>query len=300
MARKKTKHTYWFDETDEAIDEYNSTTDEREKSRIYEEKLYYPIFRLCEYMVNTKPTNYIQMGREEAIHWLMSEVTFKLKDVDGSNNPFAYLHLASNHLLMNENMKGYEKYKSHSTIDSETDFVMNIVSDNKTDTIIFNEWTDLFSQLVDEIHKNKHLLNLTRSESKTLEVLLKVMSDPNEWQLEHFSKDLTNRLKEETGLSSQLTRPILNTLRPIIRKMTSNYFDSGSVRKPQSIEWTKRPASTRVPKELKDDKLYEEVYREVLKYPTKKVYKKYGLKYHTSSSSAVQYGYHYREEVKWE
>lgn len=299
MPRKRTKNTYWFDEQDKAIDEYNSETVEWKKQKIFNEKLHYPLFRLAEYMVNTKSSDYIQMNRDDKINWLISEMTFRLKDVNGDSNPFSYLYMTANHSLMGENMKAYDKFITHNSLNDEESYILTIEDTNTPEGEVFNEWKDLFSQIISEIEKNMESLELSKSGRRVLRTLMDLMLDANNWPLNTFKKDITNIIKHSTGYHSATVRPIINTIRPIIRRMTSNYFETGDVTKPQTIMWINRPPSPSLPKPLKNKELYEAILQEISNRPVSHVFDERGWHGYNSPKRSLLYGKHYIEEINW-
>lgn len=87
MVKKKNKNNYFTEETEDAIIEYNNTSDFSIKSKIYEEKINYPFFKLTQNIIHTFKFYYTEVENiEDLQHEIMIFLLSKIHLYNHASN----------------------------------------------------------------------------------------------------------------------------------------------------------------------------------------------------------------------
>lgn len=111
MVKAKSKN-YFTKETDEAITLYNSTGDFEKKSRIYEQYIHYPFFKLTENIIHTfkfynMEVDEIEHLQHEVIIFLLSKI--HLFDPSLGYKAYSYFGTIAKRYLITYGKKTYKK-----------------------------------------------------------------------------------------------------------------------------------------------------------------------------------------------
>ena len=110
--RKAKSKNYFTSETDEAIILYNNTEDTEVKSKIYEQFIHYPFFKLTENIIHTFKFYYTEVDEIEHLqHEIITFLLSKMHLFNPDNGAKAYSYfgtIVKNWLIIN-NKKNYKK-----------------------------------------------------------------------------------------------------------------------------------------------------------------------------------------------
>lgn len=114
---------YFTQETEDAIIKYNNSQDFEEKSRIYQDKIHYPFFKLTENLIHTfKFYNTEVDNLEEVQHEVITFLLSKIHRFDPSKGAKAYSYFGTvgKRYLILTNQKIYKKKMDVTPIDTLT------------------------------------------------------------------------------------------------------------------------------------------------------------------------------------
>ena len=125
MGRRKSNSNYFTKETEDAIIEYNSSSNSVYRDKLFREKIYYPFYKLAENIIHTFKFYYTDVDdiedlKLEVVSLLVEE---KIHLFDPSNGAKAYSYFGTiiKRHLINYNNKNYKKLKNSTDIDAIED-----------------------------------------------------------------------------------------------------------------------------------------------------------------------------------
>jgi hypothetical protein len=117
---KTTPKMYFTKDTETSIIEYNKTTDESLRNKIYEEKIKYAFEKLVENVFNTFKFTYFDISpldvQKETVSHLVSNIH---KFEEGKGKAFSYFSIVAKNYLIFHNNSNYKRYNQQVNI-SET------------------------------------------------------------------------------------------------------------------------------------------------------------------------------------
>ena len=148
----KQNRRYFTKETEAAIVRYNNSTDDRERSRIYESHIHWPFYKLTENIIHTFKFYYTEVENlEDLQHEIMTFLLSKIHLFDPSRGAKAYSYFGTivKRWLIVYNDKNYKKkinnipiteLSNYSNLDtSNPDFITSKRMDNEVNSIIETE-----------------------------------------------------------------------------------------------------------------------------------------------------------------
>ena len=112
MPRPRKNKMYFTQETEDAIIQYNKSTDDRFKNKIYKEQIQYPFDKLAENILNTFKFSYFDVPKEDVQKEVVAVLIQKIHMFkEGRGKAFSYFSIvAKNYLILNNN-SNYKRYK---------------------------------------------------------------------------------------------------------------------------------------------------------------------------------------------
>lgn len=120
MKKYREKRRYFTQETEDAIVEYNSTSNPTEKNKIYEEKIHYAFFKLTQNIIHTFKFYHTEVEdlehlQHEIIIFLLSKI--HLFNPDNGAKAYSYFGTIVKRWLILYNEKNYKKKVSKSSLE---------------------------------------------------------------------------------------------------------------------------------------------------------------------------------------
>ena len=242
MPRKKKSKVYFTQDTEDAIIEYNKTSDYVKKNRIYTERIKYPFEKLAENILNTFKFSYFDVPKADVQSEVVSTLIEKIHMFkEGKGKAFSYFSIvAKNHLILKNN-GNYKRFKKTSLM-SEMPETWNPENDFKEVEIgeEYNEFKDIMLEYWDR--------NLTRvfTKKRDIQIADAVLELFRRSQyIENFNKKhLYLLIREMTDCKTHYITKVVNEMKKHQTKMLNDYFDYGHIREESDDFW-------------KDEYLYE-------------------------------------------
>ena len=113
-GRKRTKKQYFTPDTDAAIKEYLSTSNQDERDTIFKDRIWYPFYKLAENLIHTFKFYYTEVDdledlKHEVICFLLEKLDY-FKPEKGTK-AFSYFSIVGKNYLILYNNNNYKKKK---------------------------------------------------------------------------------------------------------------------------------------------------------------------------------------------
>lgn len=113
MGRKKTTGRYWTEDTELAVVEYITATEDNERNRIFNNRLHVPLKKVAEIYCNSIDTGYTGEDKDDLINDCLTHlITNTIKQFKPDNGKaYSYFSVSAKYWVMQKNMKGYRASK---------------------------------------------------------------------------------------------------------------------------------------------------------------------------------------------
>jgi hypothetical protein len=117
--KPKQETRYFTEETEEAIIQYLTSTDEYFRNKVFQEKIYYPFYKLSENLIHTFKFYYTEVDNiEDLKHEVMTFLLEKLHYFQiGKGKAFSYFSIVGKNYLILYNNSIYKKRKNSTELD---------------------------------------------------------------------------------------------------------------------------------------------------------------------------------------
>ena len=225
--RKKKSKIYFGTPAQDAIVEYNASTDERLRNKIYKERIQFPFEKLAENIMNTFKFSYFDVPKidiqNEVVSVLIQKIHMFKPD---KGRAFSYFSIvAKNHLILqnNGNYKRYKKTALLSQMPESWNPEDNFHSDQQGDE--FNEFKTLMLAYWDK--------NLTKvfNKKRDIQIADAILELFRRSQfIENFNKKhLYLLIREMTDCKTHYITKVVNVMKTHQKRMLNEYLDYGEV-----------------------------------------------------------------------
>lgn len=225
---KNAKKYYFTKETEEAIIEYNKTTDIIERNRIYDSKIKYPFNKLAENIINTFKFDYIDVPYADIHHEVVAFLNEKIhRYTDPAlGKAFSYFSIVAKNYLIIRNNINYSKIKNTDQPEAIDDD-RNVVNEVLRDEVIAEkkEFVDLFVDYMDA-----NLTNIFRKQVdiNVADSILELFR--NRENIEDFNKKaLYILIRDRSGVKTQYITSVMKIFKEIYVEMYYTYKHTGMI-----------------------------------------------------------------------
>ena len=235
MPRKKKSKQYFTLDTEEAIIEYNKTSDQRIKNKLYVERIQYPFAKLAENILNTFKFSYFDVSKEDVQMEVISNLIEKIHMFqEGKGKAFSYFSIVAKNYLILKNNGNYKRFKKTS--------LLSEMPENWSPENDFRE-----TQFGEELNEFKELMlkywdkNLTRVFTKKRDIqiadaVLELFRRSH--HIENFNKKhLYLLIREMTDCKTHYITKVVNEMKKHQTKMLNDYLDHGMITSPSNDFW---------------------------------------------------------------
>lgn len=221
--KKKESRTYFTSDTENAILEYLTLTEQSEKDNLYKERIEHAFFKLTQSIIHTYKYYYtdgesIEDLQQEVIEFLLRQL-HKYKQEKGK--AFSYFGTIAKRYLINKNKKNYQKLQDKSQveeIDNHHQTYVDLV--NESNKIDLNKFVTLY---VNYVTKNLEKEFPKLADQKVVDAVLQLFRTRE--TLEIFNKKaLYIYIREIAEVNTSQITKIVKQLKEIYQKLFSEYY----------------------------------------------------------------------------
>ena len=225
--KKKTKHYYFNQTTENAIVRYNKTDDVVLKNKIYNEHISYPFDKLAENIIHTFKFYYFDVPSEQVKHEVVSFLVMNMhKFQEGKGKAFSYFSIVAKNYLILHNNKNYKNYKIHDKMDV-LDYGNNIRAKQE-----LKEVASFNREYVDQMleYWNENLTNIFRRQKDILVADAVLELFRRSQNMENFNKKaLYVLIREMTGSNTQHITRVVNVMKRYYKRLFKEFQSTGSI-----------------------------------------------------------------------
>lgn len=226
--KRKQSRNYFTQETEDAIGEYLSETDDRIRNQIFNEKINYSFHKLAENIIHTFKFYYTEVDNVEQLKTeVVSFLLQKLHLYDNSKGKaYSYFGTIAKRWLIVYNDDNYKRQKTHadlSEVDENKTIFRKIVNENAENELV--EFVDKFVEYVDD-----HMIELFERDidRKTGEAILEIFRKRE--SLEVINKQAFYLyVKEITGNTAPQITKVVKQLKDLYRQLMNQYYLEGDI-----------------------------------------------------------------------
>ena len=226
--RKKKSKIYFGSAAQDAIIEYNASSNDKEKNKIYSERIKYPFEKLAENILNTFKFSYFDVPKQDVQAEVVSMMVQKIHMYNPEKGrAFSYFSIvAKNYLILNNN-GNYKRYKKTDllsqmpeTWNPENDFYHEQQGNE------FNEFKELMLEYWD---KNLTKVFVKKRDIQIADAILELFRRSQ--YIENFNKKhLYLLIREMTDCKTHYITKVVNVMKEHQKKMLNDYLDYGEIR----------------------------------------------------------------------
>lgn len=225
--KKKTKHYYFNQTTENAIIRYNNTDDARLKNIIYNDHIAFAFDKLAENIIHTFKFYYFDVPSEQVKHEVVSFLVMNMhKFKEGKGKAFSYFSIVAKNYLILHNNKNYKNFKIHDKMDV-LDYGSNIRTSQELGEIAsFNQ------EYVDQMlmYWEENLPNIFRRQKDILVADAVLEMFRRRENVENFNKKaLYILIREMTGSKTQHITRIVNVMKKYNMNLMTEFRNTGQI-----------------------------------------------------------------------
>ena len=119
IVKKKKRKVYFGQEVQDAIIEYNSSSNDSERNVIYGTRIHAAFDKLAENIINTFKFTYFDYGFNDIKHEVVAFMVINMHKYDHTkgSKAFSYFSVVAKNYLILHNNNNYKKLKTHDKMD---------------------------------------------------------------------------------------------------------------------------------------------------------------------------------------
>tara|TARA_R110001632_G_scaffold107960_1_gene217794 strand:+ start:199 stop:972 length:774 start_codon:yes stop_codon:yes gene_type:complete len=229
-GRKRTKKQYFTPDTDAAIKEYLSTSNQDERDTIFKDRIWYPFYKLAENLIHTFKFYYTEVDdledlKHEVICFLLEKLDY-FKPEKGTK-AFSYFSIVGKNYLILYNNNNYKKKKAKVDVikaDEDDGVLRQLGRDDRKQDI--KDFIDYYTEYVDKYMFTMFKKDKDRRVCDAINILFKRREN-----LEIFNKKaLYIYIREMTEVDTPIITKVTKILRKKYKELYNEYADTGYVR----------------------------------------------------------------------
>ena len=224
MPKKKAKRKIYFGkEVQDAIIEYNSSTDDEERNIIYGTRIHKAFDKLAENIINTFKFTYFDYGFEDIKHEVVAFMVMNMHKYDHTkgSKAFSYFSVVAKNYLILHNNNNYKKLKSHDNMDA-------LDRQSKSTGFKESDYTTLTEEIVEYFDNNMNTIFKKDRDLRIGYAIIDLMKQRED--IENFNKKAIYILiREMTDVETTHITSVVNTLKKHYKKLLDKYYTNGSI-----------------------------------------------------------------------
>ena len=222
VVKKKKRKVYFGQEVQNAVVEYNSSTNDDERNIIYGTRIHAAFDKLAENIINTFKFTYFDYGFEDIKHEVVAFMVMNMHKYDHTkgSKAFSYFSVVAKNYLILHNNNNYKKLKTHDKIDvlERHKYLGGVESDFESFT---TEMVEYFDTNLNNIFKKERDLKIGYA-------IIDLIKQREE--IENFNKKAIYILiREMTNVETAHITSVVNVLKKHYKKLINKYHQQGTI-----------------------------------------------------------------------
>ena len=224
MPKKKAKRKVYFGkEVQDAIIEYNSSTDHEERNLIYQHRIHKAFDKLAENIINTFKFTYFDYGFEDIKHEVVAFMVMNMHKYDHTkgSKAFSYFSVVAKNYLILHNNNNYKKLKTHDKMD--------VLDRHRAgDHNYESDFVTLTEEIVEYFDKNMNTIFKKDRDLRIGYAIVDLMKQRDD--IENFNKKAIYILiREMTDVETAHITSVVNVLKKHYKKLINVYHKNGTI-----------------------------------------------------------------------
>ena len=223
IVKKKKRKVYFGQEVQDAVVEYNSSTDDIERNEIYGKRIHAAFDKLAENIINTFKFTYFDYGFEDIKHEVVAFMVVNMHKYDHTkgSKAFSYFSVVAKNYLILHNNNNYKKFKTHDKMD--------VLDRHKSsNTINENDYDTLTDEMVQYFDNNMNTIFKKDRDLKIGYAIVDLMKQREE--IENFNKKAIYILiREMTDVETAHITSVVNVLKKHYKKLINKFYKTGTI-----------------------------------------------------------------------
>ncbi len=228
MAKPQNKDNYYFtQETEDAIVRYNASSNPVLRDKIFQQEIYFPLYKLAENIIHTFKFYYLDVNSIEdlkldVVSMLVEEKLHRFDSTNGAK-AFSYFQTIVKRWLINYNNKNYKKLKQVGSFEEMEDSyeVEGLLDSERTIPL-----ATIVNYFVESSYKNMVEIFPKEQDQRVADAILTLFKTRHD--LEIFRKKaLYIYIREMTDCETPTLTRVLSRLKEEFYKIYKTYQDVG-------------------------------------------------------------------------
>ena len=223
IVKKKKRKVYFGQEVQDAIIEYNASSDDIERNHIYGTRIHAAFDKLAENIINTFKFTYFDYGFEDIKHEVVAFMVMNMHKYDHTkgSKAFSYFSVVAKNYLILHNNNNYKKLKSHDNMDA-------LDRQSKSTGFKESDYTTLTEEIVEYFDNNMNTIFKKDRDLRIGYAIIDLMKQRED--IENFNKKAIYILiREMTDVETTHITSVVNTLKKHYKKLLDKYYTNGSI-----------------------------------------------------------------------
>ena len=227
--KPKEPRIYFTEDTENAIVEYLSLTDQSQRNRLYSDRIQYAFYKLAENIIHTFKFYYTD---SDTIEELKHEVvTFLLEKLHLYNQEkgkaYSYFGTIAKRYLIVYNEKNYKKLQEYTELDEVND-ESNVLYEDSTNANPNLEYNDFIDQYIQYVDKHIYDIFPKKQDHKTADAIMELFRKRE--SLEIFNKKaLYIYIREITDAATPQITKVTKKLNNLRIRLYNKYYKDGYI-----------------------------------------------------------------------
>ena len=223
ITKKKKRKVYFGQEVQDAVVEYNSSTNNEERNIIYQTRIHAAFDKLAENIINTFKFTYFDYGFEDIKHEVVAFMVMNMHKYDHTkgSKAFSYFSVVAKNYLILHNNNNYKKMKTHDK--------MEVLDRHKSgNTINENDYNTLTNEMVQYFDNNMNTIFKKDRDLRIGYAIVDLMKQREE--IENFNKKaLYILIREMTDVETAHITSVVNVLKKHYKKLINKFYKTGTI-----------------------------------------------------------------------
>ena len=223
ITKKKKRKVYFGQEVQDAVVDYNSSTSDEERNKIYGTRIHAAFDKLAENIINTFKFTYFDYGFEDIKHEVVAFMVMNMHKYDHTkgSKAFSYFSVVAKNYLILHNNNNYKKLKTHDSMDV-------LDKQKKSDRLSESDFNTLTDEIIQYFDSN---LNTIFKKNRDLQIgyaIIDLMKQRD--GIENFNKKaLYILIREMTNVETTHITSVVNVLKKHYKKLINKYHQHGTI-----------------------------------------------------------------------